>query len=52
VEEAHDAARFYAVIFPDSKATAVHEAPGDYPCGNKGEVMTVECTVLGIPVSA
>jgi hypothetical protein len=32
-KDAHEAARFYAVTFPDSKATAVHEAPGDYPGG-------------------
>ena len=46
---AHEAARFYAVTFPDSKVTAVHEAPGDYPGGKKGDVLTVEFTVLGIP---
>src|SRR5450759_4920119 len=28
-KDAHEAARFYAVTFPDSKVTAVHEAPGD-----------------------
>ena len=26
-KDAHEAARFYAVTFPDSKVTAVHEAP-------------------------
>ncbi len=46
---AREAARFYAVTFPDSKVTAVHEAPGDYPSGKKGDVLTVEFTVLGIP---
>jgi 3-demethylubiquinone-9 3-methyltransferase len=29
--DAHEAARFYAATFPDSKVTAVHEAPADYP---------------------
>ena len=48
-KEAHEAARFYAATFPDSKVTAVHEAPGDYPGGKKGNVLTVEFTVLGIP---
>ncbi len=43
------AARFYAVTFPDSKVTDVHEAPGDYPGGKKGDVQTVEFTVVGIP---
>jgi len=44
-----DAARFYAATFPDSEVTAVHEAPTDYPGGKKGQVLTVEFTVLGIP---
>jgi predicted 3-demethylubiquinone-9 3-methyltransferase (glyoxalase superfamily) len=44
-----DAARFYAATFPDSEVTAVHEAPSDYPGGKKGDVLTVEFTVLGIP---
>src|SRR5512135_3579403 len=48
-KDAHEAARFYAATFPDSKVTAVHEAPSDYPGGKKGEVLTVEFTVLGIP---
>src|SRR5205823_9536487 len=48
-KDAHEAARFYAVTFPDSKVTAVHEAPGDYPGGKKGDVLTVEFTVVGIP---
>src|SRR5260221_13531662 len=48
-KDAVEAARFYAATFPDSHVTAVHEAPGDYPGGKKGEVLTVEFTVLGIP---
>src|ERR1022692_3448509 len=48
-KDAHEAARFYSVTFPDSKVTAVHEAPGDYPGGKKGNVLTVEFTVLSIP---
>jgi 2-polyprenyl-6-hydroxyphenyl methylase/3-demethylubiquinone-9 3-methyltransferase len=47
--DAHDAATFYASIFPDSAVTAVHPAPGDYPSGKQGDVITVEFTVLGIP---
>ena len=46
---AEQAARFYAETFPDSKVTAVHRAPGDYPSGKAGDVLTVEFTVLGIP---
>ena len=48
-KDAHDAARFYAATFPDSRVTAVHQAPGDYPSGKKGDVLTVEFTILGIP---
>jgi 2-polyprenyl-6-hydroxyphenyl methylase/3-demethylubiquinone-9 3-methyltransferase len=44
-----DAANFYARTFPDSKVTAVHRAPGDYPAGQQGDVLTVEFTVAGIP---
>jgi 2-polyprenyl-6-hydroxyphenyl methylase/3-demethylubiquinone-9 3-methyltransferase len=47
--DALDAATFYASIFPDSAVTAVHPAPGDYPSGKQGDVITVEFTVLGIP---
>lgn len=47
--EAEAAAHFYAATFPDSHVTAVHRAPGDYPSGKEGNVLTVEFTVLGIP---
>ncbi|WP_313303524.1 VOC family protein [Diaphorobacter sp.] len=46
---AHDAADFYARTFPDSAVQAVHRAPGDFPSGKKGDVLTVEFTVCGIP---
>ena len=48
-KEALDAARFYAATFPDSKVGAVHKAPGDFPDGKEGDVLTVEFTVCGIP---
>ncbi len=48
-KDALDAARFYAATFPDSKVSAVHKAPGDYPAGKQGDVLTVEFTVVGIP---
>lgn len=48
-KNALDAARFYAATFPDSKVTAVHHAPGDYPSGKAGDILTVEFTVLGVP---
>ena len=46
--DAEEAAQFYASVFPDSKVTAVHRAPGDYPAGKQGAVLTVEFTVLGV----
>ncbi len=46
---AEEAAHFYAKTFPDSAVTAVHRAPGDFPDGRQGDVLTVEFTVLGIP---
>jgi 2-polyprenyl-6-hydroxyphenyl methylase/3-demethylubiquinone-9 3-methyltransferase len=48
-KDALDAATFYAETFPDSRVDAVHRAPGDYPDGKQGEVLTVQFTVLGIP---
>ena len=47
--DAEEAARFYAEIFPNSFVTAVNRAPGDYPSGKQGDVLTVDFTVLGIP---
>ena len=47
--DAEDAANFYAGTFPDSSLDAVHHAPGDYPSGKKGDVITVKFTVMGIP---
>ena len=47
-KDAEAAARFYAATFPDSSVGAVHHAPGDYPDGKKGDVLTVEFTVAGV----
>lgn len=47
--DAEAAAHFYAGIFPDSTVTGVYRAPGDYPSGKEGDVLTVEFTVAGIP---
>ncbi|QIL70966.1 VOC family protein [Diaphorobacter sp. HDW4B] len=44
-----EAAEFYARTFPDSAVQAVHHAPGDFPSGKQGAVLTVEFTVMGIP---
>lgn len=45
---AEDAARFYAATFPDSAVRGVHLAPGDFPGGKEGDVLTVDFTVLGL----
>jgi len=47
-KDAEEAANFYAATFPDSEVTAVHKAPGDYPSGKEGDVLTVEFTVMGV----
>src|SRR5881628_1778320 len=44
---AEEAANFYASVFPDSEVKSVNRAPGDYPAGKAGDVLTVEFTVLG-----
>ena len=46
--DAEGAARFYAATFPDSHLDRVNHAPGDYPGGKAGDVLTVEFTVLGL----
>ena len=48
-KDAEAAARFYASVFPDTSVGAVHRAPDDFPSGRKGDVLTVDFTVLGIP---
>ncbi len=51
-KDAESAAEFYAATFPDSKVGAVQHAPSDFPDGKKGDVLTVEFTVVGIPCIA
>ena len=51
-KNAEDAAKFYAATFPDSRITSIHKAPGDYPSGKAGDVLTVEVTILGQPFVA
>ncbi|MBC3361626.1 VOC family protein [Pseudomonas sp. SWRI154] len=46
---AQEAAEFYARTFPDSAVNTIHHAPGDYPAGQQGDVITVDFTVIGIP---
>ena len=46
---AEEAASFYATTVPDSSIGPVYRAPADFPSGKKGDVLTVEFTVMGIP---
>ena len=48
-KDAEEAARFYASVFPDSEVKGVFRAPGDYPSGTQGDVLTVDFTVFGVP---
>jgi predicted 3-demethylubiquinone-9 3-methyltransferase (glyoxalase superfamily) len=48
-DKAEEAARFYAGLLPDSRVDSVHPAPGDYPSGKAGDVLTVEFTLMGRP---
>jgi 2-polyprenyl-6-hydroxyphenyl methylase/3-demethylubiquinone-9 3-methyltransferase len=47
-KDAEAAARFYTQTFPDSAMGRISRAPGDYPSGKKGDVLTVEFTVAGV----
>lgn len=46
---AEDAARFYAETFPNSEVAGIFHAPSDFPDGKRGDVLTVQFTVCGIP---
>ena len=44
-----DAARLLCADLSRQRVGAVLRAPGDYPDGKQGDVLTVEFTVIGIP---
>ncbi len=46
--DAEEAAQFYAKTFPNSFVSAVYRAPGDFPSGKQGDVLTVEFSVMGV----
>jgi len=46
---AEEAAHFYVSLLPDSHVASILHAPGDYPSGKTGEVLTVEFTLMGQP---
>ena len=45
--DAEEAASFYAETFPDSSVGEIFRAPADFPGGKKGDVLTVNFTLLG-----
>ncbi len=51
-KDAESAAKFYAETFPDSSVGKVIYAPSNFPDGKKGDALTVEFTVCGIPCVA
>lgn len=44
-----EAAQFYAKTFPGSSVGNILRAPGDFPSGQEGAILTVDFTVIGIP---
>jgi predicted 3-demethylubiquinone-9 3-methyltransferase (glyoxalase superfamily) len=52
VDNAEEAARFYASVFPDSRVTSVTALPADSPSGPAGSVKVVEFTLAGQPFIA
>jgi predicted 3-demethylubiquinone-9 3-methyltransferase (glyoxalase superfamily) len=46
---AEEAATFYTSLLPDSRIDKVLRAPGNYPAGKAGNVLTVEFTLMGRP---
>ena len=47
--DAEEAARFYAKTFPESSVGKVYRSPADSPSSKKGDVLTVDFVVMGIP---
>ena len=50
-KQAEEAAEFYASVLPDSHIKEIMKSPSDYPAGKKGDVLLVEMTLLGRPVT-
>lgn len=48
-KDAEEAAKFYSSVFPDSEVKDIFYAPSDFPGGKKGDALTVNFTVCGIP---
>ena len=52
VENAEEAARFYASLFPNSSVDSVTSLPADSPAGPAGSVKVVKFTLAGQPFMA
>jgi len=52
VDNAKEAANFYAAIFPDSRVDSVTSMPAESPSGPPGSVDIVEFTLCGQPFKA
>lgn len=50
--EAEEASTLYCGLFPDSEVTRIDRAPGDYPGGQAGDVLTINFRLLGHPYKA
>ncbi|HEY7589313.1 MAG TPA: VOC family protein [Thermoplasmata archaeon] len=45
--QAEEAAKFYVSLFPNSHVDNVAVAPADFPSGKKGDVLTVDFSLMG-----
>lgn len=45
--QAEEAAKFYVSLFPNSHIDDVAKAAADFPSGKKGDVLTVDFTLMG-----
>src|SRR2546425_3066701 len=45
--QAVEAAKFYTSLFPGSRIDTVVTAPADFPSGKKGDVLSVDFTLMG-----
>jgi len=50
--DAEEAVDFYCGLFPDSEIVRIDRAPGDYPGGKAGDVLTLGFRLLGQPFMA
>ena len=49
--QAEEAAEFYCSVLPDTSITSIDRAAADYPAGKKSNVLKVEMSLVGNPVT-